>query len=80
MDRERLVMAIVRWGAILIPRLIIGATALSMMMTVYQFTGSKEMAWAMFGSFLLIIAGLELLLDSLLRSQKPPGGPPAAGV
>ena len=80
MDRERLATAIVRWGVLLIPRLIIGAAALLVMVAVYESTGSKSIAWSLFASFFLMMVGLEILVDSFGRSQKSPGGPPVAGA
>lgn len=78
MDPERLSEAVVRWGSILVPRLIGGAIILLIMRGVYGFTGSREIAWALFGGIFLMMVGLEILIDSFGRSQKPPGGPPVA--
>ena len=80
MDLKRFAEVVVRWGAILIPRLVVGAFVLLIMRGVYELTGSREMAWALFGSVFLVMVGLEILVDSFGRSQKPPGGPPVARV
>ena len=80
MDLKRFAEVVVRWGAILIPRLVVGAFVLLIMRGVYELTGSREMAWALFGSFFLVMVGLEILVDSFGRSQKPPGGPPVTRV
>jgi hypothetical protein len=79
-DLKRFAEVVVRWGAILIPRLTIGAGALLVMMVVYESTGSKPMVWSVFGSFFLMMVGLEILVDSFGRSPKPPGGPPVGRV
>ena len=80
MDPKLLAAAIVRWGGVLIPRLIVGAGVLAIMRDVYELTGSREIAWVLFGSIFLMMVGLEILLDSFRRSPKPPGGPPISRV